>query len=329
MRRRELMALLGGAAAAWPWAARAQQGERRRRIGVLLAVSPDDAEYPLLLRAFLQRLQQLDWSDGRNVKVEVRWSGSSPEAIRRHAMELVALAPDVIVAPGAASAGPLLQVTQSVPVVFTVVPDPVGAGFVESLARPGSNATGFTSFDYSLGAKWLEFLKEVAPGVKRVGVLRDSGITAGIGQWSAIQSAAPTVGLEVSPINLRDAPDLERAITAFARMANGGLVGTSSALTVRHRNLIVRLAAEHKLPAIYYAKAFVTAGGLISYGPNRAGQFRQAAEYVDRILRGERPADLPVLAPTEYELVVNVQTAKALSLTIPDPLLARADEVIE
>jgi putative ABC transport system substrate-binding protein len=263
------------------------------------------------------------------LKIDVRWSGSSPEAIHKQAVELVALAPDVIVAPGAASAGPLLQVTKSIPVVFTIVPDPVGAGFVDSLAHPGGNATGITSFEYGLGAKWLELLKEIAPGVTRVGVLRDSAITAGIGQWSAIQSAAPTFGLEVSPINLRDAPDLERGIASFSRSGRGGLVGTSSALTVRHRDLIVRLAAEHKLPAIYYSTAFVTAGGLISYGPNRAGQFRQAAGYVDRILKGESPADLPVMAPTEYELVVNLKTARALGLTIGEALLARTNEVIE
>ncbi len=300
-----------------------------RRIGVLLAAAPADTEYPALVSAFVQGLQQLGWSESPSLKIDVRWSGSSPEAIHKQAVELVALAPDVIVAPGAASAGPLLQVTKSIPVVFTIVPDPVGAGFVDSLAHPGGNATGITSFEYGLGAKWLELLKEIAPGVTRVGVLRDSAITAGIGQWSAIQSAAPTFGLEVSPINLRDAPDLERGIASFSRSGRGGLVGTSSALTVRHRDLIVRLAAEHKLPAIYYSTAFVTAGGLISYGPNRAGQFRQAAGYVDRILKGESPADLPVMAPTEYELVVNLKTARALGLTIGEALLARTNEVIE
>jgi putative ABC transport system substrate-binding protein len=295
-----------------------------------LAATLDDAEYPILFKALRQRLQQLGWRDGENVKIDVRWSGANPEAIRRHATELVALAPDVIVAPGAASAGPLLQITRSIPVVFTIVPDPVGAGLVESFAHPGGNATGFTSFEYSLGGKWLEFLKEVAPSVRRVGVLRDSGITAGIGQWSAIQSAAPTFGLEVSPINLRDdAPALERAIMDFVRSGGSGLVVTSSALSVRYRDLIVHIAAEHKLPIVYYASAFVAGGGLISYGPDRVEMFRQAAGYVNRILHGEKPADLPVLAPTKYELVVNLKTARALGLTIQDSLLARADEVIE
>jgi putative ABC transport system substrate-binding protein len=296
---------------------------------VLFSVNPDDAEYPALLNALLLRLQQLGWSDGRNVQIDVRWSGPGPEGIRKNAIDLAALAPDVIVTPGAAAAGPMLQVTQSIPIVFTVVPDPVGAGFVESRARPGGNATGFASFEYSVGGKWLELLKEVAPGVTRVGILRDPAITAGIGQWSAIQAAAPVFGLEVIPINLRDGPDLELSIAALARSPNGGLIGTSSALTVRYRDLIVHLAAEHQLPAIYYAKAFVTAGGLMSYGPDRADQFRQAAEYVDHILRGQKPADLPVLAPTKYELAVNLKTAKALSLTVREAFLARADEVIE
>jgi putative ABC transport system substrate-binding protein len=244
-------------------------------------------------------------------------------------MELVALSPDVILAPGSSAAGPALRATRDVPVVFTIVPDPVGAGFVDSLSRPGGNATGFASFDYGIGGKWLDLLKEISPDVKRVGVLRDSDITAGIGKWSVIQAVAPMLGLEPSPINLRDTLDLEHALAAFARSANGGLIITSGAGPVRHRDLIVRLAAEHKLPAIYYAKAFVTSGGLISYGADRIDQFRRAADYVNRILRGERPADLPVQAPTKYELVANLKTAKALGLTIPQSLLARADEVIE
>lgn len=299
------------------------------RIGVLLAVSPEDAEYQILLRAFLERLQQLGWRDGENVRIELRRGGAAGENIHKHAAELVALAPDVIVTPGSASAGPMLQATQSIPVVFTIVPDPVGAGFVESLSRPSGNATGLASFEYGVGAKWLEVLKEAAPGVMRVGVLRDAHVTAGIGQWSAIQAAAPVFGVEVSPINLRDAPDLDRAIAGFARSGGSGLVGTSSALTVRHRDLIVHLAAKHGLPAIYYSKALVLAGGLISYGPDRADQFRRAAGYVDRVLSGESPADLPVLTPEKYELVVNLRTARALGLTVPKGLLARADEVIE
>ena len=276
MRRREFIALLGGAAAAWPLIARAQQGERVRRIGVLLSAATDDPEYPTLLSAFLQRLQELGWSDGRNVKIDVRWGGGNAETVRRHAAELVALAPDVIVAPGGASTGPVLQATQSIPVVFTIVPDPVGAGFVESLARPGRNATGFTSFEYGISGKWLELLKEIAPGVTHVGVLHDSA-PVGIGQWNAVQSAAPMSGVEVSPIDLRDAPEIERAITAFARSIDRGLVVTSGAPSVRHRDLIVRTAAEHRLPAIYYAKSVVARGGLISYGADRTDQFRHAA----------------------------------------------------
>jgi putative ABC transport system substrate-binding protein len=328
MRRREFVGLVGGALAC-SLAARAQQGMPVRRIGLLLTAPPDDSEYPTLVDAFLQRLRELGWSEGRNLRVDIRWGGAGPEAVHKHAAELVALAPDVIVAPGSSTAGPALQATRSIPVVFTIVPDPVGAGFVESLARPGGNATGFASFEYGIGGKWLELLKEIAPGVTRVGVLRDSDITAGIGQWSAIQIVAPMFGAQVSPINLRDALDLEHAVAAFARSPNGGLVVTSGAGAVRHRNLIVRIAAEHKLPAIYYAKAFVTGGGLISYGADRADQFRRAADYADRILKGEKPADLPVQAPTKYELVVNLKTAKALDLAPPQSLLARADEVIE
>jgi putative ABC transport system substrate-binding protein len=313
----------------------AQNAGRLRRIGVLLAATADDPEYPALVDAFLDRLRQLGWSRGDNLSIDVRWSGAGAEAVRKHAAELAALAPDAILAPGSAAAGPLLQATRSVPVVFTVVPDPVGAGFVDSLERPGGNATGLASFDYSLGGKWLETLKEIAPGVRRVGVLRDPAVTAGIGQWSAIQAAAPRFGVEASPINLRDAPDLARDVAAFAAPGkgaaprDGGLVVTSSALTVRHRALIVRTAAEHGLPAVYYAKAFVPGGGLVSYGSDRADQFRRAAGYVDRILNGESPADLPVTAPANYELAVNLKTAKALGLTVPKSLLARADEVYE
>ena len=327
MRDRELSESMKGSPR--PLAPRASDGGRTPRIGVLLAALNTDSEYPSLLHAFMQRLEQLGWTDGRNARIDVRWCGPSPAAIQKNAEELVSLAPDVILAPGSASAGPLLQVTQNIPVVFTVVPDPVGAGFVESLARPGGNATGFTSFDYGLGAKWLELLKEVAPDVTRVGVLRDAAVTAGIGQWSAIQAAAPALGMQVSPINLRDAPDLQRTVADFARTGSGGLIVTSSALTVRHRDLIVLMAAEHKLPALYYAKAFVTVGGLISYGSDRLDQFRRAAGYVDRILNDEKPAALPVQAPTRFELAVNLNTAGTLGLTVPKSLLARADEVVE
>jgi putative tryptophan/tyrosine transport system substrate-binding protein len=329
MRRREFVALLGGTLASWPLAVRAQQGGRVRRVGVLLPALASDSEYPTLLKAFVQGLQDLGWIDGRNLKVDVRWTGAGAGAVHKEATELAALAPDVILAPGSSTTGPLLQITRTIPVVFTVVPDPVAAGFVESLARPGGNATGFASFEYGIGGKWLELLREIVPGVTRVGVVRDPAVTAGVGQWSAIQDISPAFGLEVSPINLRDVPDLERAVAAFARSGNGGLIVTSSGLAVRYRDVIVRLAAEHKLPALYYAKAFVTVGGLISYGADRTDQFRRAAGYANRILNGESPADLPVQAPAKYELVVNVKTAKALGFEVSPFLLARADEVIE
>jgi putative tryptophan/tyrosine transport system substrate-binding protein len=329
MRRREFITLLGGAAAAWPLAARAQQSERMRRIGVLMTFPADDAEAQARVGALLQGLQQLDWAIGRNIRIEVRWAGGNTQDIRRHAAELTALAPDVVVANGSAAVGPLLQATRTVPIVFAIVPDPVGAGFVDSLARPGGNATGFMLFEYGIGGKWLELLREIAPGVTRVGVLRDPTVTTGIGQWGAIQTAAPSFGLEVSPINLRDGPEIERAVAAFARVSNGGLIATGSALTVVHRDLLVTLASQYKLPAIYLGRHFVAAGGLISYGPDFLDQYRRAAGYIDRILKGEKPADLPVQAPTKYELVINLKTAKALGLTVPPTLIARADEVIE
>jgi putative tryptophan/tyrosine transport system substrate-binding protein len=329
MRRRAFITLLGGTAAAWPLAARAQRTERMRRIGVLMTFPADDAEAQARVGALLQGLQQLDWAIGRNIRIEVRWAGGNTEDIRRHAAELTALAPDVVVANGSAAVGPLLQATRTVPIVFAIVPDPVGAGFVDSLARPGGNATGFMLFEYGIGGKWLELLREIAPGVTRVGVLRDPTVTTGIGQWGAIQTAAPSFGLEVSPINLRDGPEIERAVAAFARASNGGLIATGSALTVVHRDLLVTLASQYKLPAIYLGRHFVAAGGLISYGPDFLDQYRRAAGYIDRILKGEKPADLPVQAPTKYELVINLKTAKALGLTVPPTLLARADEVIE
>ena len=329
MRRREVITLLGGAAAAWPLAARAQQTERVRRIGILLPGAADDAEYQARVGAFLQALALLGWTIGRNVRIDTRWATTNAAEIRRHAAELVALAPDVILAHASPTLGPLLQATRTVPIVFAVVADPVGAGFVDSLARPGGNATGFTPFEYSLSGKWLELLKQIAPGVTRVAVLRDPTIPTGIGQFGVIQSVAPSLGVEVSPVNMRDAGEIERAIAAFARSDSGGLILTGSALAEFHRDLIVTLAARHKLPAVYFNRFFVGAGGLISYGADLIDQYRSAAGYVDRILKGEKPADLPVQAPTKYELVINLKTAKALGIDIPPTLLARADEVIE
>ena len=327
--RREFITLLGGAAAAWPVVARAQQPARMRRIGVLLPATSDDSEYQAWVGAFLQGLALLGWTIGRNVRIDTRWATVNADEIRKHATELVVLAPDVILAHGASTVGPLLQATRTVPIVFPLVSDPVGAGFIESLARPGGNATGFMTHEYGLGAKWLELLKEIVPKVTRAAVLRDATSPAGTGQFGAIQSAAPSLGVEVIPINLRDAAYIERAITAFSRSANGGLIVTASSLSVIHRDLIIMQAAQHKLPAIYFERFFVTAGGLISYGPDQGDQYRQAAGYVDRILRGEKPADLPVQAPTKYELVINLKTAKALGLEVPPSLLATADEVIE
>jgi putative ABC transport system substrate-binding protein len=330
MKRRAFITLLGGAAAAWPLAARAQQGERVRRIGMLSGGgTADDPDVQANVAAFLQGLQQLGWTDGRNLRIDIRWGAGNPDNVRKYAAELVALNPDVILTAGTSTMAPLLQATHTVPIVFANVADPVGAGFVDSLARPGGNATGFMQFEYSLSGKWLELLKQLAPGVTRAAVLRDAAITDGIGQFTIIQSVASSVGVEVSAINLRDAPNIERAITAFARSANGGLIVTSSALSVRHRELLIALAARHKLPAVYYRRYFVASGGLISYGYDIADQYRRAAGHVDRILKGARPADLPVQAPTKYELVVNLKTAKALGLEIPTTVLARADEVIE
>jgi putative ABC transport system substrate-binding protein len=330
MRRREFITLVGGAAASWPLAARAQQGERMRRIGVLTSgAAADDPDGQTRSAAFVQGLQQLGWTDGRNMRIDHRWGAGDADNLRKYAAELVALAPDVIMASGTATVAPLLQATRTVPIVFAQVTDPVGAGFVDSLAKPGGNATGFLLFEYAISGKWLELLKEIAPHVSRAGVIRDPAQTAGTGQFGVIQSVAPSLGMEVSTINVRDAPEIERGIAAFARSANGGLILTSSALSVVHRDLIVTLAARHKLPAVYYRRQYVTGGGLISYGPDVAEQNRRAAGYVDRILKGEKPADLPVQAPTKYELLVNLKTAKALGLTVPTSLLARADEVIE
>jgi len=329
MNRREFIMLLGGAAAAWPLAARAQQGGRMRRVGVLQNLASDDPAEQARLMAFGQGLQELGWTIGQNVRIENRWSAGDPDRIRRNTEEMVALAPDVILASGNAGVAPLLQATRTVPVVFVIVPDPVGAGFVDSLARPGGNATGFIAYEYGLSGKWLEVLKEIAPGVTRAAVIRDPALASGPGQFAAIQSIAPSLGVEVSPVNVRDAGEIERAITAFAHSPNGGLIVTGSALVGLHRHLIIALAARHKLPAVYVERTYVAAGGLVSYGSDFLDQYRRAAGYVDRILKGEKPADLPVQAPTKYELVINLKTAKALGLEVPPTLLARADEVIE
>ena len=327
MRRREFITLLGGAAAAWPLAAHAQQDQLVRRIGVLMPTA-DDSEMRLRLTTFQQALQGLDWADGRNVHIEARFAAGNAADLRKYAAELAALAPDVILATGSAGLPALLQATQTVPIVFVLVPDPVGSGFVHSLSQPGGNATGFMMFEYNLCGKWPELLKEIAPGVTRAAVLRDPALVAGIGQFAVIQSVAPSVGVEVIPINLGDAAEIKREVAAFAQSANGGLISTASALSAVHRDLIIALAAEHKLPAVYQDRNYVTAGGLISYGPNFVEQFRRAASYVDRILKGERPADLPVQAPTKYELVINLKTAKELGLAVPPSVRARADEVI-
>jgi putative ABC transport system substrate-binding protein len=328
VRRRAFVVGLGGAAA-WPIVAYAQQTDRIRRIGVLLPAAAEDTEFQAWVSAFQQELSLLDWSVSRNVRIETRWATTNAAEIRRHAAELVALAPDVILAPGSSAVGALLQATRTVPIVFPTIVDPVGAGFVDSLARPGGNATGFILFEYSLSGKWLELLKQIAPEVTRVAVLRDAATPSGTGQFGAIQSAASSLGVEVSPVNMRDAGEIERATTAFARAPNGGLIVVATPLAQRHLDLIVTLGARHKLPTVYYERSFVATGGLISYGPDRIDQYRKAAGYVDRILKGEKPADMPVLAPTKYELVVNLKTAAALGLTIPPSLLARADEVIE
>ena len=329
MRRREFITLLGGASA-WPLAARAQQDERMRRIGVLTGSGgPDDPDVKERYAALVQRLQQMGWSEGRNLRIEAHWTASEPDDLRKRAAELAALAPDVIVAGGTSTVAPLLQATRTVPIVFAGTADPVGAGLVASLARPGGNATGFMQFEYSLSAKWPELLKQIAPSVTRAAVLRDPTLTAGIGQFAVIQSAAPSVGMDVSPVNVRMAQEIEQAVTAFARSPHGGLIITASGLAAIHRDLIITLAARHKLPAVYARRLFVVEGGLMCYGADRVELFRQAAQYVDRILKGEKPADLPVQAPTKYELVLNLKTAKALGLQVPATLLALADEVIE
>jgi putative ABC transport system substrate-binding protein len=325
--RRDFITLLGGAAA-WPLAARAQQGDRVRRIGLLQGLAAKDPLAQANNAAFLQGLQQLGWIDGRNVRIDFRWGAGNAADTRKYAEELVALAPDVILTPNQII-GLLLQVTRTVPIVFVIVPDPVGSGFVDTLSRPGGNATGFMMFEYSLCGKWLELLKEIRPTLTRAAVLWDPTVPSGIGQFAIIQSVAPSVGVEVRPVNMGDAAEMERAVAAFAQAANGGLIVTSSALSEVHRELIITLAAQYKLPAVYCERHWAAEAGLISYGPSFVDQFRRAAGYVDRILKGEKPADLPGQVPTKYELVINLKTAKALGLTLPPPLMVRADEVIE
>ena len=328
MKRRDFIAAVGGAAAAWPLAARAQQRERMRRIGVLMITAADDPEGQARVAAFLQGLQQWGWAVGGNVQIDIRFSADDA-VIRKHASDLATLAPDVILANSSTAVAALLQVTRTVPIVFAIVADPVGAGFVDSLARPGGNATGFTPFEYNIGGKWLELLKEMRPGITRVAVIRDPASVAEIGLFGAIQAVAPSLGVQVSPVNLRDAGQVESAIAAFVRSSHEGLMVTGSPLALRHRDLIVSLAARHNLPAVYGARYFVAAGGLFSYSPDFLDQFRRAAGYVDRMLKGEKPTDLPVQAATKYQLTINLKTAKALDLNVPDTLLARADEVIE
>jgi ABC-type uncharacterized transport system substrate-binding protein len=327
IRRREFM--VGGVAAAWPLATRAQQGDRMRRIGVLMPLTTDDAGEQEVMLIFVQALQQLGWTDGRNLRIDFRGAGANLDDSRKYATELVALAPDVILSIGGVNLPSLLQATRTIPIVFLRVPDPVAAGFVDSLARPGGNATGFASIDYSVSTKWLELLKEIAPDVTRAAVVRDATLAAGIGQFGAIQAMASSAGIAVTPIYVRDASEIERALMAFTAVPKGGLIVTASALARSHRDLIAALALRLRLPVVSYHRAFVTAGCLISYGIDQSDLYRRAAGYVDRILKGEKPADLPVQAPTKYELVINLKTAKALGLEVPPTLLARADEVIE
>ena len=333
MKRREFITLIGGGAAApsllWPLTARAQQGERMRRIGVLIDFDADNPEGQARVTAFLQRLAELGWVTDRNVRIDRRWGATDVDRVRRYAAELVALAPDVVLAGGATAVRSLQQATGTVPIVFAGVTDPVGGGLVASLAQPGGNSTGFTNFEYGISTKWLELLKQIAPSVTRTAILRDPSGVGGGAQFGAIQGVAPSFGVEVSPVDARDAGAIERAVAAFARSSNGGLIVTSSRFAIVHRDLIIALAARHRLPTVYPYRHYVGSGGLVSYGPDQIDQFRRAASYVDRILKGEKPADLPVQAPTKYELVINLKTAKALGLTIPPGVLARADEVIE
>ena len=327
MRRRAFISLLGGAAA-WPMAARAQQAERVRRVGVLMPMGADSPVGQARLAAFLQGLQQFGWAVGRNLRIDLRWAAGEADRYPQYAAELVALAPDVILTVGSGVPA-LKQATRTVPIVFTIVPDPVGLGFVDSLARPRGNITGLLAFEYGISGKWLELLKEIAPVVTRAAVIRDSATAVGVGQFAAVASVGPALGVDIVPVNVSDSGEMEEVLAAFARGANSGLIVTGSALAVMHRDLIIKVAAQHRLPAVYYEQSFVAAGGLISYGSDLVDQFRRAAAYVDRILKGEKPADLPVQAPTKYELVINLKTARALGIEVPPSVLARADEVIE
>ena len=329
MKRRAFITLLGGAAATWPLAARAQQREKVRRIGVLMPSTADDLEARARLAAFMQALQQLGWTDGHNVRVDTRWAGLNASDTRKFASELAALAPDVMLTMSSVTVAALLQATRTIPIVFTIVVDPVGAGYVDSLARPGGNATGFTVYEYSMSGKWPELLKEIAPSVTRAVVLRDPAIASGPGQFAAIQGVASSLGLELRPVDVRDASEIERTIAVFAQSTNSGMIVTGSTGATAHRELIIALAARHRLPAVYNSRFWPAGGGLISYGPDFLDQLRRAASYVDRILKGEKAADLPVQAPTKYELVINLKTAKTLGLEVPPTLIARADEVIE
>jgi putative ABC transport system substrate-binding protein len=328
MKRRDFIAFLGGVAAAWPLAVRAQQPERVRYIGMLNALGSDDPEAQARIAVLEQTLQQLGWVVGRNLKVEIRQIGGDVDRVRSDAAELVALAPDVILTIGSVAVGPLQQATRTIPIVFVNAPDPVGAGFVQSMARPGGNITGFSNFEYSMSGKWAELLKQIAPNVTRALVLRDPTSAAGIGQFAAVRSVAQSLGVELTPVNVRDTDEIERNVAAFARSGNGGMIVTSGG-TGSRRGLIVGLASRHKLPSVYPYRYYAVDGGLVAYGPNTLDPIRRAAGYVDRILKGEKPADMPVQAPTKYELIINLKTATALGLTIPQSLLATADEVIE
>jgi putative ABC transport system substrate-binding protein len=329
MRRREFITILSSVAVGWPLVARAQQGERLRRVAILMTLGEDDAEGQRRVNAFVQVMQELGWIAGRNIAFEKRWDAGEADRSRTIAAEMAALGPDVILAPGSVTVGPLLQAMRSVPMVFVHVPDPVGAGFVDSLSRPGGNVTGFTQFEFSFGGKWLELLKEMSPTMLRAGVLRDPTLTTSIAQYAAIQAVAPSLGVELIPLNVRDVADIDRTIATFAGRPNGGLIVSSNPFVAIHRALIIKLALQHKLPSIFVERYLAGAGGLMSYGSDFVDQFRRAAVYVDRILKGEKPADLPVQAPTKYQLVINLKTAKALGLAVPPSLLARADEVIE
>ena len=328
MKRREFIALLGGAVAS-PLVARAQQSNRMPRVGVVMPGAATDVEFQRRITAFQQGLHELGWTDGRNVRIDYRWGESDAERIRKSVAELVALPADVILAVSSEVVAVLQQATHTVPIVFASVADPVGAGFVDSLARPGGNITGFLLFEFGLAGKWLDVLKQIAPSVTRAAIIRDPKTAAGVGQWAVIQAMAPSAGVELSLINIRDAGEIERNIVAFASLSNGGLIVTASALATQHRELIIRMASDHRLPAVYFERYFVAGGGLISYGPQFDDNFRRAATYVDRILKGEKPANLPVQAPTKYQLAINLKTADALGLAVPPSLLARADEVIE